>query len=208
MHVSRAIVQVIVVAGWLIIIPTFFRGGAKSGKATRRDSLSIVGILIQMLAFSLSWMGPLWIFVRSRKPPDMHIAWAIAAIVLAFSGSLLVSYAIRTLGKQWSLAARITEGHQLVTQGPYSIVRNPIYTGMWGLQLGTCMAFSAWWATYWMVAITALVYYAGTMLRVSREEKLLRAEFGSGFDDYARRVPALIPLAPRSQRPGTSDQRP
>jgi len=124
----------------------------------------------------------------------MHPALALLAIGVAFAGSFLVISSIRTLGRNWSLTARITEGHRLVTNGPYSLVRNPIYTGMWGLQLGTCMAFSAWWLGYKMVAITALIYYAGTVLRVSREEKLLRAEFAEAFDEYARRVPAIIPL--------------
>lgn len=131
----------------------------------------------------------------------MHPALALLAVGVAFSGSFLVISAIRTLGKQWSLTARITEGHQLVTAGPYSLVRNPIYTGMWGLQLGTCMAFSAWWLGYKMLAITAVIYYAGTLLRVSREEKLLRAEVGTAFEEYASRVPALIPL-PRRVRTG------
>ena len=76
-------------------------------------------------------------------------------------------------------------------------MRNPIYTGMWCLQLGTCMAFSTWWLGYKMVAITAAIYYVGTIVRVRREERLLRSEFGEAFDQYARRVPAIIPLPGR-----------
>ena len=124
----------------------------------------------------------------------MNAAFAIVAVFFASFGAFLVISSVRTLGKQWSLTARITEGHRLVTSGPYSLVRNPIYTGMWGLQLGTCMAYSSWWLGYKMTAITAVIYYVGTAIRVRREERLLRAEFGSEFDEYARRVPALIPL--------------
>ncbi len=196
MQVSRALVQFAVLIAWIIIAPMFIRGRAASGKGDkRRDGLSRLGIVIQGIAFGLSWMGPWWMF--APRSPHMHPALALLAVGAAFSGSFLVIFAIRTLGKQWSLTARITEGHQLVTSGPYRLVRNPIYTGMWGLQLGTCMAFSAWWLGYKMLAITALIYYAGTMLRVSREERLLRSEFGSEFDAYAARVPALIPLPVR-----------
>jgi len=193
MQVSRALVQFGVLVAWILIAPAFLRGTATSAKGDkRRDAVSRLGIIIQGIAFGLSWMGPWWIF--RPRPPYMHPALALLSIGVAFAGSFLVISSIRTLGRNWSLTARITEGHRLVTNGPYSLVRNPIYTGMWGLQLGTCMAFSAWWLGYKMVAITALIYYAGTVLRVSREEKLLRAEFAEAFDEYARRVPAIIPL--------------
>lgn len=179
--------------------PSFIRGRAKSAKADkRRDGLSRLGIAIQGIAFGLSWMGPWWMF--APRSPVMHPALALLAVGAAFSGSFLVISAIRTLGRQWSLTARITEGHQLVTAGPYSLVRNPIYTGMWGLQLGTCMAFSSWWLGYKMIAITAAIYYAGTMLRVSREERLLHAEFANDFEAYSSQVPALIPLPRRTNK--------
>lgn len=196
MEVSRAIVQVAVLIAWILPAPAFIRGSAKSAKgATRRDSVSRFGIAIQAFAFALSWMGPWWMF--AARSPRMHPAIAIAAVLLAFAGSFLVMASVRTLGKEWSLTARITEGHRLVTSGPYAFVRNPIYTGMWALQLATCMAFSAGWVGYGIVAITAAIYYIGTLLRVSREERLLHAEFGTAFADYAARVPALIPLPRR-----------
>ena len=196
MEVSRALVQAAILIAWVLPAPSFIRGSAKSGKGTKsRDSISRLGILIQGVAFGLSWMGPWWIFAQSA--PVMHPAIALVAVLVAFAGSFLVIHSIRTLGREWSLTARITEGHRLITSGPYSWVRNPIYTGMWGLQLGTCMAFSAWWLGYKMVLITAAIYYVGTVVRVSREERLLRAEFGNEFDDYARRVPAIIPLPGR-----------
>ena len=198
MGVSRALLQAAVLIAWVLPAPTFLRGSAKSEKtATKRDALSRVGILIQGIAFALSWMGPWWVF--SPGSPMMNPAIALVAVFLAFGGAYLVIRSVRTLGREWSLTARIVEGHRLVTSGPYAFVRNPIYTGMWGLQLATCLAFSSWWLGYKMVAITAVIYYAGTALRVSREERLLRAEFGEAFDAYAQRVPPLLPL-PRVQR--------
>jgi protein-S-isoprenylcysteine O-methyltransferase Ste14 len=39
-----------------------------------------------------------------------------------------------------------------------------------------------------------VVFMIGTMIRVKREEKLLRSQFGSEFEAYTRRVRAIIPL--------------
>jgi protein-S-isoprenylcysteine O-methyltransferase Ste14 len=87
-----------------------------------------------MVAFALVW--------SLRRPPFSPIfnpgwlGWpfdiAVAVIILALVvGSLwMVATAVRTLGKQWSLTARLVEGHALITEGPYRLERHPIYTGM------------------------------------------------------------------------------
>ena len=37
------------------------------------------------------------------------------------------------------------------------------------------------------------IFWIGMVIRIRTEEKLLRAEFGPEFEEYARRVPAVIP---------------
>jgi protein-S-isoprenylcysteine O-methyltransferase len=111
------------------------------------------------------------------------------AIALALGSAWLGAAAIRTLGKQWSLQARIIQDHDLITTGPYRFVRHPIYAAMLGLLLGTGLAFSR------PVGLGAglLTFLVGTALRVRVEERLLRATFGETYDAYARQVPAVVP---------------
>ena len=98
--------------------------------------------------------------------------------------------AVKTLGKQWSLAARVVEDHKLVTEGPYKFVRNPIYTGMLGMLLATGLAVS-----HWIGLLAGLIVFAlGTLIRVRSEEKLLRETFGTQWDEYSRRVSAVVPF--------------
>jgi len=113
----------------------------------------------------------------------------VFTISLAAVSVWLMKSAVRTLGKQWAVAARLVEGHKLITEGPYAYVRNPIYTGMFGMLLATGLAMEHWIATIAAVVIFA----AGLVIRVRTEEKLLRAAFGQEFEDYAQRVPAVIP---------------
>ena len=87
------------------------------------------------------------------------------------------------------LAARLVEGHTLIQDGPYRFVRNPIYTGMFGMLLATGLA-----AGRWIPLLVGIVLFtAGTYIRIRSEERLLRQAFGSEFEDYVRKVPALIP---------------
>jgi protein-S-isoprenylcysteine O-methyltransferase Ste14 len=112
----------------------------------------------------------------------MTVALVIASVWLCWA-------AARTLGKQWALVARVIEGHELVTTGPYAIVRNPIYLSMLGMYLASALAVSRWQALLGGL----VVFLAGTAIRVRAEERLLRETFGAAFDDYARRVPAFLP---------------
>lgn len=94
----------------------------------------------------LAWNPPRprwWPFLPSRVG---EVALAAAAIILAFTSCWLCVRAVQTFGKQWTYAARVIKGHELITQGPYSVVRNPIYLGMFGLILSTCLAFYGWWS--------------------------------------------------------------
>jgi protein-S-isoprenylcysteine O-methyltransferase Ste14 len=96
---------------------------------------------------------------------------------------------VRTLGRQWAVQARLIEGHRLIVEGPYRWVRNPIYTGMFGMLIATGLAFAAWP----MLLAGIVLYLVGFHIRVRAEEKLLAAEFGEEFQEYKRRVPALLP---------------
>ena len=97
--------------------------------------------------------------------------------------------AVRTLGKNWSLAARVITDHELIATGPYAFVRHPIYTGMLGMLIANGLVFGTWYSLLAGIAI----YWLGTALRTRREEALLRQTFGAAYEDYARRVPPLLP---------------
>jgi len=117
------------------------------------------------------------------------IAFGVFTIGVAAASVWLVWAAVRHLGKQWAVAARLVENHKLITTGPYSYVRNPIYTGMLGMLIATGLAME-----HWIALIVAVVLFAiGLVIRVRSEEKLLRAAFGEEFEEYARRVPAVLP---------------
>jgi len=114
---------------------------------------------------------------------------AMVALLIAVVSVALVNWAARCLGKQWSLGARLVEGHELIEDGPYRFVRNPIYTGMFGMLVATGLIAMRWER----LAVAVIMFAAGTYVRIRMEEHLLRAAFGVRFEEYARRVWAVIP---------------
>ena len=166
-----------------------FRRRPPRTEEAKRAPAATFGIVLQGVTFVLAWNPPRprwWPFLPSRVG---EVALAAAAIILAYTSCWLCVRAVQTLGKQWTYAARVIKGHELITQGPYSVVRNPIYLGMFGLVLSTCLAYSRWWS-----GLAAIVLFLiGNRIRIHTEEQLLREAFGDQFDEYARRVPAFIP---------------
>jgi protein-S-isoprenylcysteine O-methyltransferase Ste14 len=113
----------------------------------------------------------------------------LLAISAAIGSVWLTTMAVKTLGKEWSLTARLVEGHKLATSGPYAFVRHPIYTGMLGMLVATGLAISHWAA----LPVALIIFFIGTTIRVRSEEKLLREAFGEQFETYVRNVRAIIP---------------
>jgi protein-S-isoprenylcysteine O-methyltransferase Ste14 len=114
---------------------------------------------------------------------------ALVAVGLAVLTVWLVAQSVRTLGKQWALVAHVVEGHQLITSGPYRIVRHPIYSGMFMIMIATALVISHWLG----LIVSTAFYTAGTVWRINIEEKLLIETFGSQYEEYKRKVPAFVP---------------
>jgi protein-S-isoprenylcysteine O-methyltransferase Ste14 len=181
-----------VIAGFVVFGAIFLLMAKRSRDKTRKaDQRSIIAIFVQALAFAIAWT-----IVRKPFTPFLPIDWRaqyfVAAIIvlLVLASLVLVTAAVRTLGKQWSLQARVLEHHELIRRGPYRIVRHPIYTGMFGMLIASSLVDGHWLG----LIIASVVYYLGTMIRIRSEEKLLREQFGSQYDEYAREVPAFIPF--------------
>jgi protein-S-isoprenylcysteine O-methyltransferase Ste14 len=178
--------------GWIAFGAIFiFRKKWARDKTRKSDPASIVGIFVQALSLFAVWITPRR--HETSLPPLgfwFQFLSTIIVIVLVVVSLWTMASALRVLGKQWSLQARVLENHKLVREGPYRFVRHPIYTGMLGMILAAGIARS-----HWIGLLIALALFTiGTAIRVRSEEKLLREQFGAAFDDYKRSVPAVIPI--------------
>jgi len=106
--------------------------------------------------------------------------------VIAF---LFMVWARITFGmRSFHAAADTTEG-QLVTRGPYAIVRNPIYAAVilfaWA-GVGAHLNLAS--------AALGLLVFAGMLVRILAEERELRTKYGDAYQAYCRRVKRLVPF--------------
>jgi protein-S-isoprenylcysteine O-methyltransferase Ste14 len=109
--------------------------------------------------------------------------------IIAVGGLSFSVWARRYLGKNWSQAVTIKEDHKLITNGPYSLARHPIYTGLLFGFVGTTIALGEWRG----VIAVALVF--GVLLhKLKLEERWLHEQFGESYEIYCQRVSALVPF--------------
>lgn len=185
------IVFAIVMICWFAFAGIFiFRKTPPAGPDKKKDSGSIAGVALQGLSYAIVWIG----HRNGLSTIVSASAWVgvvagLLAIAAAVGSVCLIMSAVKTLGKEWSITARMVEDHKLATQGPYARVRHPIYTGMLGMLVATALAIS-----HWTALVAAIVVFAiGTFIRIRIEERLLRETFGPRFEEYARHVPAVVP---------------
>jgi protein-S-isoprenylcysteine O-methyltransferase Ste14 len=156
--------------------------------AKSRRLTSTIGIALQTLGFVAAGIG----FTAPSLPwwAPYSLASTILVVLLGITAIILFLSAAVTMGKNWSLIARTRTGHQLVRNGPFAIVRHPIYLALLLYVLSIAAALGHWQQLLFAMPL----YMAGTFIRIRDEEKLLRAQFGEEHARYVRDVPSLIPL--------------
>ena len=152
--------------------------------------------LVLLLAFWQPWGGRIW-----------HLDGAAAIVLWALCGAgwilaIASTYAVDNLElvglrqAGWAAPRDDASSASLQVSGLHAIVRHPLMTGL----------LLAFWATPHMGAshlFFALAVSGYVAVGLVFEERDLRRTFGTAYDDYAARVPALVPLRVRPKKSPT-----
>jgi protein-S-isoprenylcysteine O-methyltransferase Ste14 len=138
----------------------------------------------------------LFLFIGAGAIPDglNPILWrrtvtiGLCADVVALASVLLLIWARRTLGANWSHNVRGERATEIVRSGPYGHVRHPIYTGFIGLVLGTAIAYGR---LLGVVILAASI--AGLYVKSCREDAILAVKFKNEYPGYKAKTKALFP---------------
>jgi len=126
-----------------------------------------------------------------RAPLSLSAAWwSPIGLALTAAGLLFTVWARVHLGQNWSGIVTIKQDHELITTGPYALVRHPIYTGLLLAFLGSALAVGG---AFRGALVMALVLFA-LVRKLRIEERGMRQRFGEAYAVYAKNVPALIPF--------------
>jgi protein-S-isoprenylcysteine O-methyltransferase Ste14 len=119
--------------------------------------------------------------------------------IVAFAACIWLLASVLTLGKCFGM---LPEARGLVTRGPYSLVRHPVYVGEFGTFAGFLIAAPSAWN---LLVVGA--FCIGQAVRMRLEERALTDEFPE-YAEYASRTPSVIPRLRRVSAAGVVSSRP
>ncbi|QPC92204.1 isoprenylcysteine carboxylmethyltransferase family protein [Mesorhizobium sp. INR15] len=182
----------VIVLLWLIWVVTWAAAAFWADRAAKR-----AGARAEAPYRAVLVLGTILFFIPAHNyvgwlrlwTPNLAEAWICVALIAV--GFAFCWWARVHLGRLWSGTVTAKAEHHVVDTGPYALVRHPIYTGL----LLAILATMAAKGTVWGVA-GAILLTIGIFMKAKLEERFLRSELGTPYDDYARRVPMLVPFAP------------
>lgn len=142
-------------------------------QVARRRTLWVFGVLtlVGTLFYQSTW----------SITGSYHHNIEIAGLVLIF---------VAILGRAWcALYLGGNKNRKLISSGPYSLSRNPLYV----FSLIGVFGMSAQTGSVSLGLVVCALSYAVFKLVVGEEEALLRKAFGTDFSDYCRRTPRFVP---------------
>jgi protein-S-isoprenylcysteine O-methyltransferase Ste14 len=175
---------------WIAFL-VYWNVKAADTKATQRLEplvarvLRVVVFLIAIILLSIPGIPLRWLYI-SLWPSGLWPFWLGAVVTVA--GLLFAVWAREHLGRNWSSSVTIKQGHELITTGPYAVVRHPIYTGILAGLLGVAIAVAE---VRGFVAFALIFLEFWTKLR--REEAWMHARFGETYAAYVRQTARLVP---------------
>ena len=150
-------------------------------------AIVILGLVLYGVMLYFLWIP---LFVLSA---GVALALDIIGLLLFLGGCAFVLWARGTLGKMWGISTsrdvKLREDHQLIQNGPYAFVRNPMYFGWWVAMLGLVLLYPVW-----IVVLTFLFSVLAFTGRARREESFLSERFGEAWAIYKKRTKFLVPF--------------
>jgi protein-S-isoprenylcysteine O-methyltransferase Ste14 len=147
--------------------------------------LRVFIFLIAIVLLSTTRIPLPWLYLQ-LWPVGVLPFWLGAAVTIA--GILFAVWAREHLGSNWSRSVTIKQDHELITTGPYAVVRHPIYTGILTGFLGMAIAISQVRGL-----IVFVLIFIAFWIKLRMEEQWMRSQFGEAYDTYAHRTTALVP---------------
>ena len=177
-----AIFAIVVLAG--IMQPAYKPVDSKAPTHDRGTATQIVWTVYSVLIISV-------VEAAYFRYPESLVWDEVTTIGLlaALFGFGLRTWAFRTLGRHFTWHITVYDDHKVITDGPYSFVRHPGYTGAWILYCAIPLMLHSWFG----LALSVIFQFIAYSRRIKHEESQMTGKLGAAYADYARTVKTLIP---------------
>lgn len=177
---------------WIAVVG-YWLWAARSAKPVQRQEhfakrLWVYWLPLLIAALLLGpgdWFGHS--LLREQFVPHTTFVYSSGLVVAVF-GAVLAILSRMLLGRNWSATVQLKQEHELITIGPYRLVRHPIYTGLLLLFLGNAVMVGDWRGL-----LAVAIVFVSFWRKLRLEEEWLTEHFGEPYRLYQARTKALIP---------------
>lgn len=171
---------------WLVF---YWQGGRKviidiresiNSKNSRLDMILL--IVISFCSVGLVGMGVLVSLGVVQTVLSQNLATTLIGTLFSVSGITGMFYCRFHLGNFWTAEINLSQNHQVIDTGPYSLVRHPIYTFAILMYVGLGLVF----LSNWNMALTGIIVVA-YILKTKDEDVFLQQNL-PGYREYKLRI--------------------
>jgi protein-S-isoprenylcysteine O-methyltransferase Ste14 len=180
MRAVELVFAVVWAAFWLYWLVAAF--SMKRGRVPWSRELRIRAVIV-VVVILLARLGAFRDRGLNSAPWRAGLGLALFALGLGFA-----IWARMHIGRNWGTPMTQKQSPELVTSGPYHLVRHPIYSGVLVAGVGTAVALN--WAWLTAVALAGIYFaYSATV-----EERYLTNQFPDAYPAYKRSTKMLVPF--------------
>ncbi|MFX1323748.1 MAG: methyltransferase family protein [Promethearchaeota archaeon] len=180
----------LITAYMITLVDTLIRSIPEAKKAPKIFNFLILLLLLLAPFFLISAFFENKFFISQLISFWDNIGVSYIGFCLYLAGGLFTLVARSQLGRFGTAELITEEEHELVTNGVYRFIRNPMYAGALVATIGFCLIFRS--------IITLVIMFISNFFvfrfRIIEEERVLIEKFGEKFEDYKKKTKKLIPF--------------
>lgn len=181
---------VIISFAWLAFLCFWITGIFiyKSPEPRHRDkkwTVFLVSIILVTVTAEL--FAARYLLKKLYFPASLNAIAITIGMVLLLSGLFFAIWARVTLGRFWSGSVALIDNQPVIKEGPYAVIRHPIYAGVIAMLWGSFLL-----APIGFILFTAVLGTAFLLWKSRLEEAMLTKHKEDEYVDYKKKVPNMI----------------
>ena len=169
-----------------VIAAIFVKRGGDRGAFRRGVFMRLALFILILVAVEIARRSAT---LAALQRTELHsVPLAVIGALLVTAGAVVAFSARAVIGRNWGTPGTRKTDTELVTTGPYALIRHPIYAGILLMMIGSAIGlFPSWW----LVAAAAGAYF---IVSARSEERFMTERFPDAYPAYRARTKMMIPF--------------
>ena len=128
--------------------PKLLERRMNAGPKAEKEPTQKVLMFFAMMGFIALLVFPAFDHRFAWSPVPPYISWAGGALIAI---GLLLAFIVLKANSYGSSTIEVVESQQVISKGPYAVLRHPMYSGALPLLIGVPLALGSWWGLFLLI---------------------------------------------------------